>query len=65
MDEKGMLLNYFNIFNRSMIQGVNNVMKVYDTMNLTFKSKYPTAKFPTIELSLCHWKNELSLTRFC
>ena len=47
-NKKVMLIKYFDILNRSIVRCVNNIMKAYDTIIIIFKSRYPTATFPTL-----------------
>ena len=58
-----MLRKYFDIFQTVIYQYNKNVMLVYNTTNLIFKSRYPLAKNPTIEKVSETWVNQVFLRK--
>ena len=56
--EKLMLIKIFDNLYSSMIQPDKH-LNVYDKINVIFKARYPNTTFPTIELAINHWMNNI------
>ena len=58
-----MLRKYFDIFQSVIYQYNKNVLHAYNTTNLIFISRYPLAKYSTIENISESWMNQIFLRK--
>ena len=56
---KVMTIKFYDIFQNAIIQLENNIIGAYDCTTIMFKSRYPTADYPSLEKVSNCWINQV------